>query len=104
MTALIYSLALGFLIFLSISSRMQISISSHETLKNKGAQFSVETIDRVHMPVAELEKILEANDHIIDSFSWITSPMNNFDDSFVVKTYVDNLVNFRPIPLKLYAT
>ena len=39
MTALIYSLALGFLIFLSISSRMQISVSSNEQLKNKGAYF-----------------------------------------------------------------
>ena len=95
MTALIYSLALGFLIFLSISSRMQISISSHETLKNKGAQFSVETMDRVHMPVPEVERILEANEHIIDNFSWVTSAISNFDDSFVVKTYVDNLVNFR---------
>ena len=42
MTALIYSLALGFLIFLSISSRMQISVSSHEELKNKGAYYVVE--------------------------------------------------------------
>ena len=39
MTALIYSLALGFLIFLSISSRMQISVSSNEQLKNKGSYF-----------------------------------------------------------------
>jgi hypothetical protein len=74
---------------------MQISISSHETLKNKGAQFSVETMDRVHMPVPEVERILEANEHIIDNFSWVTSAISNFDDSFVVKTYVDNLVNFR---------
>lgn len=37
MTALIYSLALGFLIFLSMSSRMQISVSAHEELKKKGS-------------------------------------------------------------------
>jgi hypothetical protein len=39
MTALIYSLALGFLIFLSISSRMQISVSSNVQLMNKGSYF-----------------------------------------------------------------
>ena len=42
MTALIYSLALGFLIFLSITSRMQISVSSNEQLMNKGAYFQIE--------------------------------------------------------------
>ena len=41
--------------------------------------------DRVHMPVAEVEKILEANDHIIQDFSWITAPINNFDESPIVK-------------------
>ena len=104
MTALIYSLALGFLIFLSISSRMQISISYHEELKNKGAQFSVEMIDRVKMPVTEVEKILEANDHIIESFSWVTAPISNYQDSFIIKANLDNLVNFRAIPMYVYAT
>ena len=56
------------------------------------------------MPVAEVEKILEANDHIIENFSWITASINNFEDSFVVKTHLDNLVNIRPVPIKLYAT
>ena len=56
------------------------------------------------MPVAEVEKILEANDHIIENFSWITASINNFEDSFVVKTHLDNLVNIRPMPIKLYAT
>ena len=104
MTALIYSLALGFLIFLSISSRMQISISSHETLKKKGAQFMVEMNDRQQMPVYEVEQVLEANEHIIENFSWVTAAINNYEDNFVVKTYADNLVNVRSIPIKLYAT
>lgn len=39
MTALIYSLALGFLIFLSISSRCQISVNTNEQLMTKGAYF-----------------------------------------------------------------
>merc|ERR1719469_550868 len=39
MTALIYSLSLAFLIFLSISSRCQISVSSNEKLMNKGTYF-----------------------------------------------------------------
>lgn len=41
MTSLIYSLSLGFLIFLSISCRMQINVSSREQLKEKASYFVV---------------------------------------------------------------
>jgi hypothetical protein len=41
MTGLIYSLSLGFLIFLSISCRMQINVSSREQLKEKASYFLV---------------------------------------------------------------
>lgn len=25
------------------------------------------------------------NNHIIDEFSWVTAPLNNFEDSYVIK-------------------
>jgi len=78
MTALIYSLALGFLIFLSISCRMQISFNSHEELKLHGCQFRLQSQDFNDLPVEELEEILKANGHIIDEFSWVTSPIDRF--------------------------
>jgi len=43
MTALIYSLSLGFLLFLSISCRMQINVSSMEQLKEHASYFVVLT-------------------------------------------------------------
>lgn len=46
MTALIYSLALGFLMFLSISCRMQIEVSAHEKLKQQASYFSVKTLEQ----------------------------------------------------------
>ena len=58
MTALIYSLALGFLIFLSISSRMQISVSSHEELKNKGAYYVVELDHQQRFDLDSMEKLI----------------------------------------------
>lgn len=42
MTALIYSLSLGFLIFLSITSKMQVTINLFQQMKNQGAMFTVE--------------------------------------------------------------
>jgi hypothetical protein len=73
MTALIYSLSLGFLIFLSISCRMQISFNSHEELKNHGCSFLVESNGYGELEVPVLEEILKANTHIIDEFSWVTA-------------------------------
>lgn len=61
MTALIYSLALGFLIFLSITSRMQISVSSNEQLMNKGAYFQIEVPQRKRLPIEPLEDFISKN-------------------------------------------
>jgi hypothetical protein len=58
MTGLIYSLALGFLIFLSVSCRMQISFNNLEELKEHGAPFLVKSLDTNDLRVAELEEIL----------------------------------------------
>lgn len=81
MTALIYSLALGFLIFLSITSRMQISVSSNEQLMNKGSYFQIEVPQRKQLPIEPLEEFISANQHIISSHSWVTAPLDNFDGS-----------------------
>jgi hypothetical protein len=45
MTGLIYSLSLGFILFLSIACRMQISVSSQEQLRDKASYFVVKTKD-----------------------------------------------------------
>ena len=58
MTALIYSLALGFLIFLSISSRIQISMSSHQQLKDKGAYYVVELDAHQRFDLESMEKLI----------------------------------------------
>lgn len=76
MTGLIYSLALGFLIFLSVACRMQISFNSHEQLKEHGATFMVKAIEDHDLRVAELEEIFSANQHIVSEFSWVTAPMH----------------------------
>ena len=76
MTGLIYSLALGFLIFLSVACRMNISFNSHEQLKAHGASFLVKSLDNFDLRVDELEEILSANKHIVSEFSWVTAPMH----------------------------
>ena len=59
MTALIYSLALGFLMFLSISCRMQIEVSAHEKLKDQASYFSVKTLEHKTFNIYKTEKVLK---------------------------------------------
>lgn len=91
MTALIYSLALGFLIFLSISCRMQISVSSAEELKDRAAYFQVSTNARKSLHVGALEQILKANEHLIDDFTWVTAPVNNHEDAHLKSSFINDL-------------
>lgn len=93
MTALIYSLALGFLIFLSISCRMQISFNSHEELKSHGCQFRLQSQDFRDLPVNELEDIIKANTHIIEEFSWVTAPIDRYSGSRLLTATVDDMTN-----------
>ena len=98
MTALIYSLALGFLIFLSISSRMQISVSSHEELKNKRAYYVVELEAQYRFDLDSMEKLFQANSHIIEEFSWVSASIDSFDESNIVKAYLNNHANYVEYP------
>lgn len=91
MTGLIYSLSLGFLIFLSISCRMQINVSSREQLKEKASYFVVKTKDNQALHVHSLEQIMEMNNHIIDQFSWVSAPLHSFEDSYIVKSTLNDL-------------
>jgi len=93
MTGLIYSLALGFLIFLSVSCRMQISFNSHEELKDHGATFMLKSFDNVDLRVADLEDIFKANTHIISEFSWVTAPMHQYKGSHLLDVEVDDMAN-----------
>lgn len=82
MTGLIYSLSLGFLLFLSISCRMQINVSSQEQLKARASYFVVRTkIPKQKLPLQMLEQIMQMNNHIIEEFSWVTAPLDDYENT-----------------------
>ena len=79
MTALIYSLALGFLMFLSISCRMQIEVSTAEKLKNQASYFNVKSLDKHTFDVLRTEQVLKQHSDIIEEFSWVTAKLHEFE-------------------------
>ena len=56
------------------------------------------------MPVQEIENFLrkEVNNHIVKSHSWVTAPLDNFENSHVIETKIDNFVSFRQFPQSIY--
>ena len=93
MTGLIYSLSLGFLLFLSISCRMQINVSSMEQLKEHASYFVVLTKDSNTLHVPTLEQIMLMNNHIIEEFSWVTAPLHAYENSHVTKATINDMQN-----------
>jgi hypothetical protein len=93
MTGLIYSLSLGFLLFLSISCRMQINVSSMEQLKEHASYFVVLTKDSNTLHVPTLEQIMLMNNHIIEEFSWVTAPLHAYKNSHVTKATINDIQN-----------
>jgi hypothetical protein len=59
MTALIYSLALGFIMFLSISARMQIEVNIVEKLMHQASYFNVRTTDKRTFNIPLTEEVLK---------------------------------------------
>jgi hypothetical protein len=87
MTALIYSLALGFLMFLSITCRMQIEVNSLEKLKSNASYFTVKALEKNKFDVYQTEEVLKKHSDLIEEFTWVTAKMSEFDGTTVSSTY-----------------
>jgi len=94
MTALIYSLALGFLMFLSISCRMQIEVSTAEKLKIHASYFNVKTLDKHYFDIFKTEQVLKHHSDLIEEFSWVTAKMHEFEGTQVSTTYFNDMVAY----------
>lgn len=55
------------------------------------------------MPIEPIENFIKANLNIIKSHSWVTAPLDDFDDSPVLSTKINNMVSFRDYPQTVYA-
>lgn len=57
----------------------------------------MEVLPRKQMPVEEIEKFLrkEINSNIVKSHSWVTAPLDNYENSSVIDSKIDNFVSFR---------
>ena len=76
-TAVMYALALGFIIFLSVSYQMQLTTSTYQSLASRGVKLEVRLgqFEETTLPVSSLESIMDDYSDIIDSYSWVSQQL-----------------------------
>ena len=84
MTSIIYSIALGFIIFLIVSYNIQISSTQLIELSNKGAYFQISSWKPYDLlKYEEFDQLLMKNEDVIESFAYVTPDLKNVKDYHV---------------------
>lgn len=81
MTSLIYSMSLGFIIFLIVSYKLQLSATQLESLQKKGAYLTLTTQDQTLISPALFDNVLKLNGELIESFGFITPKLSSLPDA-----------------------
>ena len=50
-----------------------------------------------------MEKLIQANSDIVEEFSWVSASIDGFEESGIVKTYLNNHANYVEYPQDLHA-
>jgi len=90
LTAIIYSLALGFIIFLIVSYKLQVDSTILMTQKEKGTYFLLNNYKGDAMSPSRIEPIIARNMDKISSFSWVTADIVNFEGNQVKDVYLSD--------------
>jgi len=76
LTSTIFSMALGFIIFLLVSYKLQIKQVKVNQLKDMGSYPFLRVEDRVSiLKPKDVEPVLKNNSHLIEDFTWISQPL-----------------------------
>lgn len=63
----------------------------------------VELEAQYHFDLDTMEKLIQANSDKIEEFSWVSAAIDAFEQSGVVKTYLNNHANYVEYPQDLFA-
>ena len=50
-----------------------------------------------------MEKLIIQNSEIIEEFSWVSAPIDGFEESGILNTYLNNHANYLEYPQDLHA-
>jgi hypothetical protein len=87
MTSIIYSMSLGFIIFLIVSYKLQISATELRKLQRKGAYLSLTTIDQTLITPDSLDAALRFNEDLIEAHGFITPAMSDLPQALIDSMY-----------------
>lgn len=77
-TAMMFSLTLAFVIFLSIVARIPFIVDYLNVTRAKG--FHSMRLGRMNLPMVEMEKFIKQREHYFEEFGAVTPPLYNMND------------------------
>lgn len=104
MTSIIYSIALGFIIFLIVSYQLQIKSTQLQQLAHTGNYLSFEGDAKSanSMKPEVLEKVFAANADIIKEFTWVTPDIKNLNAAKIMRDTVSDKARINSITVGIY--
>jgi hypothetical protein len=81
LTTIIYSLGLGFIIFLNVAYKVQLETLRLHELRFRAGYLQVQVEDpKYALKPHILEPVLKNNEHLIESFSWIPCELDRIPE------------------------
>jgi hypothetical protein len=86
MTSIIYSIALGFIIFLIVSYNLQIKSTQLQELQRKGAYFQIQSNNQEAITTELFDPLLQKNQDIIESFAYVTPDLKRVPEHQILNS------------------
>ena len=102
MTSIIYSISLGFIIFLVVSSTLVLASTQSQSLQEEGAylQFRANMANMISPRL--FDKVLKDHEDIIEDFGFITPRLTNLERANAVKVEITDVSRIKSEEVEVY--
>lgn len=103
MTSIIYSIALGFIIFLIVSYNLQLKSIQLNQLNRKGAYLWIQSDNNEMINVTQMDPVLKENKDIIKSFTFASFNMGRTKNANISYTSLGDYARINNPNVNIYA-
>jgi hypothetical protein len=102
MTSIIYSIALGFIIFLIVSYKLQIKSTQLQELSRKGTYFQFQTDERRSISPDSFDQLLRSYEDQIENFAYVTFDMKKVPENNIFKQQSSDNARINGFSIDIY--
>ena len=102
LTTTIISMALGFIIFMMVSFRLQIENNKNMKLEKRGTLPMLSTADTTALRPDLIEPIFFRNQHVLEDFSFVTFEIVREDQTSIQKALASDTARFKDYQMGVF--